>query len=93
MTNQKNAGPRFFAYRVNSCAQALTCATVPGAAPSKSVQRVCIESIMTTSGLVAINPSNIGPRDVSAAKLTGASVRPSRFARRRICAVASSPEI
>jgi hypothetical protein len=68
--------------------------TVPGADSTVSVHMVWIESITMRRGT---GPSErvetMSSTEVSAASCTGASASPSRSARSRTWAIASSPEI
>ncbi|MCY1180786.1 hypothetical protein D9M73_212550 [compost metagenome] len=72
------------AKRINSCAEARTWLTVPGAPSIKSLCIVWIESITSKAGGVAW-PSVVRMSRVedAAASITGAWPRPSRRARKR----------
>jgi hypothetical protein len=88
------AVPEVLAKRISAWALPRTCVTVPGADSTVSVHMVWIESITASAGgrpwlKVAMMSSTF----VSAASSTGASASPSRSARRRTCATASSPDI
>ena len=88
------AAPDFLANRISACAEARTCVTVPGADSTVSVHMVWIESITISRGTVPSDSvETMSSTEVSAASCTGASARPSRSARSRTCATASSPEI
>ena len=88
------AAPDFLANRISACAEARTCVTVPGADSTVSVHMVWIESITIRRGTAPSDSvETMSSTEVSAASCTGASARPSRSARSRTCATASSPEI
>src|SRR6202022_4427171 len=88
------AAPDFLANRINACAEARTCVTVPGAYSPVSVHMVWIESITIRRGTAPSDRvETMSSTEVSAASCTGASARPSRSARSRTCATASSPEM
>ena len=95
MADQDDARRRIFlAKRISACAEARTCVTVPGADSTVSVHMVWIESITIRRGTAPSDSvATMSSTEVSAASCTGASARPSRSARSRTCATASSPEI
>ena len=88
------AAPERLAKRISACAEPRTCVTVPGADSTNSVHMVWIESMTIRRGVL---PSDrvamMSSTEVSAASSTAASRRPSRSARSRTWATASSPEI
>ena len=78
---------------MRACAEARTCVTVPGADSTAEVHIVWIESMTTSLGTgPEDNVVRISSTLVSAPSSTGASESPSRCARIRTWAVASSPE-
>ena len=86
--------PDFLANRISACAEARTWVTVPGADSTVSVHMVWIESITIRRGTVPSDSvETMSSTEVSAASCTGASASPSRSARSRTCATASSPEM
>ena len=88
------AAPERLAKRISACAAPRTCVTVPGADSTASVHMVWIESMMTRrGGLPWLRVAMMSSTEVSAASSTGASASPSRSARSRTCATASSPEM
>ena len=88
------AAPDFLAKRISACAEARTCVTVPGADSTVSVHMVWIELITIRRGTAPSDSvETISSTEVSAASCTGASASPSRSARSRTCATASSPEM
>jgi hypothetical protein len=88
------AAPDFLAKRISACALPRTCVTVPGADSTASVHMVWMESMMMRRGtLPSDTVAMMSSTEVSEASSTGASRRPSRSARRRTCATASSPEM
>ncbi len=95
MADQNDAPRRIvLAKRISACAEPRTWVTVPGATSTMSVHMVWIEfdddeARRLAFGSVAMMSST----EVSAASSTGASPRPSRSARSRTCATASSPEM
>ena len=85
--------PLALAKRISACTEVRTCVTVPGALSAMSVHSVWIESMTTRStGGPACSVARMSSTCVSAASATGASRRPRRSARSRICPIASSPE-
>ena len=88
------AAPDFLAKRISACAEARTCVTVPGADSTVSVHMVWIELITIRRGTAPSDSvETMSSTEVSAASCTGASARPSRSARSRTCATASSPDM
>ena len=88
------AAPERLAKRISACALPRTCVTVPGADSTVSVHMVWIESMTISRGVLPSDSvAMMSSTEVSAASSTGASRRPSRSARSRTCATASSPEI
>ena len=88
------AAPDFLAKRIRACAEARTWVTVPGADSTVSVHMVWIESItISRGGLPSDSVAMMSSTEVSAASCTGALASPSRAARSRTCATASSPEM
>ena len=76
--------PRRFASRINSCAEALTWLTVPGADSKASRYIVWMESMTTTSGASLLSRLAITSRTfVAAARSTGEAVTESLPARIR----------
>ena len=88
------AAPERLAKRMSACAAPRTCVTVPGALSTMSVHMVWMESMTTRRGVLPSDSvAMMSSTAVSAASSTGASRRPSRSARSRTCATASSPEM
>ena len=89
-----NAVPLALATCTSACAQARTWETVPGADSSASDHMVWIESMTTASAAGACSSvATMSARLVAAASSTGDFSSPSRRARMRTWAMASSPEM
>ena len=84
---------RLFAICINADVHSLTCTRLPGTDCISDSCIVCIESIITTSGLLSRTPSIIVSQSVHALMYSPSPHTPSLSARSFICLSLSSPEI